>query len=711
MAIDSPHILEEGRTCWRIGHADRAAVLIDGAAYFGALRKALLKAQRSIFIVGWDIDSRVELRGEEPENGDEAPSTLKELLMYLARCRPDLQVYLLLWDYSVVYALEREPLPSVNLAWVTPPQIKVCLDDVLPLGACHHQKIVVIDDTVAFCGGLDLTIRRWDTSEHRPDHPLRRDPAGEPYDPFHDIQMCVDGEAALALAELVRQRWLDAACERALELDPIGDSWPEGLVPDFMDVDVAVARTLPPLDGGSGVREVEALYLAAIDRAQRFIYIENQFLTADTVADQLARRLNENTELEVLLVAPEDHESWLEAQSMKAGRVRFMRRLHEAGVSERVRLVHPAVAAGDGERPVMVHAKLMIVDDLLLRLGSANLNKRSMGMDTECDLAVEAANDKQRKSIADIRNRLLGEHIGVSASTVGGALENEGSFLEALDRLAGEQRRLRPIRDEGEHDESVSQRVAGLADPERPIEASKYVGDMFGGQPAGRVLGRIGGLILVGLVLIALALAWRFTPLSGLVDPDSLRPLLNALGTSRWTPLFVLGLFVFGGLIAFPVTVLIALTAIVFEPWWAPVYAGAGSLISAAVTYQIGAFTGRTFLRDIMGRRLNRINRILARKGILSVMAIRLVPIAPFTLINLVAGASHIRFHDYLLGTALGMAPGILIITALGHRFAQVLADPSGGEIVLLLLIVCLWLGISAGLQVVVSRIRATTGA
>ncbi|NQW11168.1 MAG: hypothetical protein HQ481_14985 [Alphaproteobacteria bacterium] len=339
MTADNLNILEAGRTCWRVCRSARAAVLIDGAAYFGALREALLNARRSVFIAGWDIDTRVELLGEEPEDTDGAPRKLGDLLTHLVRRRPDLEVHVLLWDYSVVYALEREPLPSINLDWATPKQIKVCLDDVLPLGACHHQKIVVIDGAVAFCGGLDLTVRRWDTAEHRPDHPRRRDPDGKPYDPFHDIQMCVDGEAALALAELVRQRWLDAACEHALEPGPIGDPWPEGLAPDFTDVDIAVARTVPALDGSPGVREVEALYLAAINHAQRLIYIENQFLTTDTVADRLARRLQQNRELEVLLVSPQDHEGWLEARSMKAGRIRFMRRLKEAGVSDRVRLV------------------------------------------------------------------------------------------------------------------------------------------------------------------------------------------------------------------------------------------------------------------------------------------------------------------------------------------------------------------------------------
>src|SRR3546814_20878923 len=86
----------------------------------------------------------------------------------------------------MLYALEREPLPAIRLDWATPAQISVCLDDVLPIGAAHHQKVVVVDDALAFCGGLDLTIRRWDTSDHALHNPERKDPRGESYRPFHD---------------------------------------------------------------------------------------------------------------------------------------------------------------------------------------------------------------------------------------------------------------------------------------------------------------------------------------------------------------------------------------------------------------------------------------------------------------------------------------------------------------------------------------------
>ncbi|HCX66575.1 MAG TPA: phospholipase, partial [Rhodobiaceae bacterium] len=106
------------------------------------------------------------------------------------------------------------------------------------------------------------------------------------------------------------------------------------------------------------------------------------------------------------------HESWLEQQTMLAGRIRFMNALRDAGVADRVRLLYPSVGEGKAEIDVMVHSKVMIVDDRLLRVGSANICNRSMGTDTECDLAIEAETDEEREGVLGALARLRGEHCG-----------------------------------------------------------------------------------------------------------------------------------------------------------------------------------------------------------------------------------------------------------------------------------------------------------
>jgi phosphatidylserine/phosphatidylglycerophosphate/cardiolipin synthase-like enzyme/uncharacterized membrane protein YdjX (TVP38/TMEM64 family) len=689
-----------GRNAWRVAHADRAALLIDGAPFFAAVRSALMQAQRSVFVIGWDLDSRTALAGaEDPHDG--WPETLRAFLTRLVEERPALTIHLLAWDYAVLYALEREPFPSLKLGWNTPPRVRFRLDNALPVGASHHQKIIVIDDALAFSGGLDLTIRRWDTSRHDFDDPHRVDPAGKPYRPFHDVQMVVDGAAAQALGELARERWARATGE-ASTIAPHGTPWPD-VVPDFTDVQAAIARTLPADRGQPEVREVETLFHDMIGMAERAIYIENQYLTCCAMAQALCRRLRERPQLEVLIVAPHTPDTWLESHTMRNGRIRFRRTIEQEGMGARVRLVYPQVRLNGNATHTMVHSKVMIVDDRLLRVGSANLNNRSMGTDTECDLTIEARHDADRAAIRDARARLLADHCGVPVAEAAHAIDAT-SLIAAAESLSGRGHSLQPIED-GEPDQGeFAEYVEGIADPERPLEGARVLAPLLG-----EVEPRHNSFIwlkLAGVVLafVALAIAWQFPPLSTLADPETIGTMLRALAAEPWAPLLVLGVYVIGGLIAFPVLLLIAATAAAFGPLAGLFYAAAGSLLSATVTYAIGTAIGRDALRAVIGPRLKRVQRRIVRGGVLTIAAIRLVPIAPFTVVNLVAGASEIRFSAFIGGTVLGMAPGLIVMSALGHQIMRIITGPSGLDVALLAVVVAVWLALAGGVQIAFAK-------
>lgn len=692
-------MFQPGRNAWRVEPADRAAMLIDAGAFFGAVREALLQAQRHVFIIGWDLDSRTRLVGDDCAANDGWPITLREFLIRLIRARPDLTVHLLAWDFAVLYALEREPFPSLKLGWNTPARLRFRLDNSLPLGASHHQKIIVVDDAVAFSGGLDLTIRRWDNSEHCAVHPSRVDPAGQPYRPFHDVQFVVDGEAARALGELARERWARASGEQ-IPLEPVGSPWPASVVPDFTGARIAIARTLPAHEERHEVREVETLFYDMIACAKEAIYIENQFLTCASIAKALARQLQAEPKLEAVIVAPHRHESWLESHVMRSGRIRFRRILHEAGVGDRVRLLHPEVCDGDHMTDVMVHSKVMIVDDRLLRIGSANLNNRSMGTDSECDLALEAHGENDRAIIRHIRARLIGDHCGVAAEAVSADLAAHGSLIRAAESLSGRGHRLRPIED-GEPDHGdLAEYIEGLADPERPIQSKELVSRLF----AERIPRRVPPLLKVGAIaaaFVGLTVAWQFPPLSEIARPDHVGPMLRALAQEQWAPLLVIGVYLAGGLIGFPVLLLIAATAATFGPATGLLYATAGSLASAIVTYAVGAALGRDSLRQLLGPRLKRVQRRIVSGGVLAISAIRLIPIAPFTVVNLVAGASEIRLGAYIAGTIIGMAPGLLVMSALGHQFVRILSEPKPIEFAMLVGVVLLWIAVAGSVQLI----------
>lgn len=683
------------------GRANRASLLLDGAGYFGALRSSLLKAQRSICLVGWDIDSRTPLRGEtSPQDG--APELLGEFLTYLVDRNEDLTVYILLWDFSVLYALEREPLPRLNLDWRTPSRVKVCLDRQLPFGCSNHEKLAVIDDSTAYCGGLDLTIRRWDKSAHRTRDALRKDPRGAPYGPYHDAQFLVDHEAARRLAKLVRERWRTASGYELDSIDVNSDAWPDGVEPDLRHVRIAIKRTRPEYDGESQLRQVEEAYLKAISCAERFIYIENQYLTAGHIATAIRRRLIEQPSLEVLIVSSLSPDGWLEEQTMGVGRARFMRQFTDEEIAERVAFVFPWT--GPEKEPIKVHAKLMITDDCILHIGSSNLNYRSMGVDRECDLHVEAESEKQRRSIENVRRRLMSHLTGVPAATIESREASGRSMLSIIDEDGSTEHGLSRIEDLRQQ-ELPTDVLVDLGDPERPIDPEKFMGNLFGARPTQSIWPQMIRLLAVTVLILTMLLVWNWSPLSQWATPEVLADWFGEIESNPLAGPICVAAFVLGSLVVFPVTVLIAMTAIALGSWQGLVWASAGAMLAAAVNYASGYMIPDAVLQRWSSSLTQRINERLQSGSIVAIALLRSAPIAPFTAINLVAGAVRVSFRSYMIGTALGMAPVVLALTLLGDRLRIALQDFSWTNGLLLSLAIGLWVGIAIGLQLLSNRL------
>lgn len=669
-------ILQAGRNCWRTARAGRVAFLVDGAAYFAAFRAAAAQAERSIFVVGWDVDSRTALAPGGA--GDALPDALGDFLDALARRRRGLHVHVLDWDFAMLYALDRELLPIYALGWRTHRRLHFHLDDRHPLGASHHQKLVVVDDAVAFVGGIDLAIRRWDTPEHRPGDPRRVDPGGGAYPPFHDVQAMVDGAVAAALGALARERWRRAtgrdpqAAPRASARDP----WPAAVPADLTDAEVAIARTEPAHAGRAAVAEVRQLYLDAIAAARRWIYLENQYFSAAAVGEALAARLAEPDGPEVVLVSRLRGGGWLEQNAMTVLRARLLARLRAADRHGRLRAYHPA-HAGLGDQCIDLHSKVMIVDDRIARVGSANLANRSMGLDTECDLAIEAAEPRVARAIAALRERLLGEHLGVAPERVAEALARTGSLVGAIEALRGNARSLEPLPEAPDPELDALVPDAAVLDPERPVDPEALVEEIVPPEARPRAGARIAAFVALVAGLVALAAAWRWGPLAGWLDRAALAQAGAAIRDSAAAPLWVLGAYVAASLSAVPLVLLVVATAVLFGPLAALGYALAGGFVGGALGFALGRALGRDVVRDLAGARVNALSRRLARRGLLAVIAVRIVPVAPFTIVNLVAGASHIRLRDFLLGTVLGMVPGTLAVAVFSDRLVAALHAPS----------------------------------
>lgn len=426
-----PTLFTPSRNCWRIEKADEFSILIDADDYFASIRASMMAAKRLIFFVGWDFDASITLG--HPNVDDGAPRGVGDFLLWLARRTPGLEIRILLWSPAPLASWARPANLPYLLRWKWNRQISVRLDGKHPLGSSHHQKMLVIDDAVAYCGGIDVTLDRWDTREHLDENPDRRRPNGKPYGPWHDISSRFTGPAARALGELCRHRWTRAGGK---DLAPIeAASAPEERASNvsFGSVNLAIARTSPAYQKELAVTEIEQLYLAMINAAQRVIYAESQYFASRAVAQAIARRLAEPDGPEFVLINPTTSDNWLGTIAMDTARARLFESLRRHDKYGRFRIYHPVTAKG---QPIYVHAKLMIVDDQYLRVGSSNINNRSMRFDQECDVALEAGGSEDLSvKITRFRNDLLAEHLGTTPEVVAQEVGESSSLITAIETL------------------------------------------------------------------------------------------------------------------------------------------------------------------------------------------------------------------------------------------------------------------------------------
>jgi phosphatidylserine/phosphatidylglycerophosphate/cardiolipin synthase-like enzyme/membrane protein DedA with SNARE-associated domain len=580
----------------------------------------------------------------------------------------DLRAYILAWDFSMIFALDREPFLYFKFGWRAHKRVHFHMDATHPVGASHHQKIVVIDDNLAFVGGIDITSGRWDTPDHIPDDPRRKNDDNKPYPPFHDTQMVVQGPVAAMLGDLFRKRWLRSKGEELAP--PPGDLarvWPTNIEPEVKDVRIGISRTHGQFKSASEVREVERLFLDSIAAAKELIYIENQYLTSMVITNALIERLKEERGPVIIIITPLHSTGWLEEITMTEIRSIMVNRLRAADEHRRLRILYP-YRTGLKNGGIKVHAKVEIIDDDFLRIGSSNISNRSMGLDTECDAALESGGRSEvRRAIRDFRHRLLGEHLGLEPQRLEEELKKAGSYAELIAKDFDNGRGLDtlPAKVTDTEDMSVPPPLR-LADPERPIDPEELVEQFMAGDSVSE---RGAGLLkffalICGLTI--LAGLWRWSPASQYLDAENLSNLFLSIRNSPAAPLAVVIIYIIGGIAFAPVSLIIGVVALVFSPWESFFYSTIGCLCAGLVTFSMGRFFGRERIQSLAGEKLNRISRRLASRGVLAVTALRLVPVAPFTVINIVMAASHVRLSHFMWGTALGMIPGVLAISLLG---------------------------------------------
>jgi phosphatidylserine/phosphatidylglycerophosphate/cardiolipin synthase-like enzyme len=608
---------------WR-GRADHAAFLVDAAAYYAAVVEVLPRARHSIFILGWDLHSRVQLRRDRraPERNLE----LAALLDAAVHANPHLDVYVLDWDFSVIYAAEREPVPLVRFDWRTHKRVRFAFDAELPLGASHHQKIVVVDDAVAFAGGLDLTAARWDTPEHRPWDPRRRTPEGRAYGPFHDVQALVSGPPARALGELARARWLRATGKHAKPAAaPAAGPWPAAVAAGLGDVPVALARTFAAYKEYPAVNEVAALHRDVIAGARRSLYIENEYFTSDATAELLAARLREPRGPEIVLVLPKEQTGWLEQNTMGALRARVIEALRAGDRHGRLRVYAPV----NGAVGVNLHAKVIVADDALVKIGSANLSNRSMRFDSECDLAfLSEGEPRLERAFAAFRTGLVCEHLGVAAC------DPAAPLIATIERLRGGRRTLEPLVAPAPGWIAASLPAERIIDPERPFVAQAWrgTGDEAVRRPWMAVSAAVAALLVFA------------------------RPARARSPVHRWAAAVAAGVQA-----AVPLLPGAALEAYLRPP----VRTAPAKYAAAVVGYALGRGLRREHARRLARRWSGRAMPWLETGSAGSAAGLLLVSGVPFGVAAVLAGAARVRVSRFALGLGASLAAAELLRYAL----------------------------------------------
>jgi phosphatidylserine/phosphatidylglycerophosphate/cardiolipin synthase-like enzyme len=473
-AAEQPRQVDPANTHWRIELATRAAVIIDADDYFNAAREAMLDARERIMLVGWDFDARIKLGDASDDAG---PETVGEFIYWLVERTPTLHVYLLRWDLGALKTLTRGSTFFTVLKWMRHPRIFTKLDGAHPPAASHHQKIVVIDDIFAFCGGIDMTGARWDTRAHLDADPGRVLPNGKPYEPWHDATTALQGPVAAALGDLCRTRWKRAGGRPMQPVTAAKPIWPKNTRVQFGDISVAIARSSPDMPDEQGIHEIEALYVDHIARAKKWIYAESQYFASRRIAEAMARRLEEDDGPEIIIINPLTAQGWLEPIAMDTARAHLFGALQAHDKHGRFKMFHPHTNSGE---PIYVHAKIMIIDDGILRIGSSNLNNRSMRLDTECDIVIDqcySGNAAQVDEIRRVRTSLLAEHLGSSEDAVERLVTSTGSLISTIEVMRKKTGKLRPYALPEVNDVAAWLAANEILDPEGPTEIFETIGN------------------------------------------------------------------------------------------------------------------------------------------------------------------------------------------------------------------------------------------
>jgi len=237
--------------------------------------------------------------------------------------------------------------------------------------------------------------------------------------------------------------------------------------------------------------------------------------------------------------------------------------------------------------------------------------------------------------------------------------------------------------------------------PRSAVTAERFVDEVFGLKRSRPVLTWAIRAVVAAAVVALLIVVWRLLSFDVVASVETG---IEALRGHPWRIPLVLLAFVVGGLVAFPILVLIGATIVALGPLQGFIWAAVGTMLAASESFAMGRLVGRRPLERFFGDRLLRFERELRGRGVITVALIRNVPVGPFTIVNMAVGASGIRFREFFAGTALAMIPGIAMFALVGDRLADVWRNPTPLRVTLVVGVIALWIGVVISVQRLVNR-------
>jgi phospholipase D1/2 len=476
------NLLKPGVNCMGIYEATATGLLIDACDYYSAFYHAASAARKYILLAGWQFDSDVRLlRGEEEQQARTEVRFLK-FLESLCETTPELKIYILAWDFSAVFSLEREWFQDVIFNWSTHVRLHFRFDNSHAAGATHHQKFVIVDGQLAFVGGMDICSSRWDDRYHQKENPERVDANSKQYGSYHDIQTYHTGPVVKELLDLFGKRWVESGAEQ-LNLPAADGGISLGSSQAFAlpTSRVAISRTYAETRGRPKIQEIRRLFIDAILSAENLIYLENQYFSSQAIYWALIARMTfpNRPKLQIILMLP-DRLPFTEELFLGLPQAKMLRSLQRIAEKTGHDLsVYSSALVDEGTRKMtFIHSKLLLVDDRFLTVGSANATNRSMALDTELNVSWEADPQQEQELVAAIRGvrcSLLAEHAGLYDQGEDARFEQFEQLTSQLDCLADdiEVRLCRyqpdPSLQESDLPEALEP-VARIVDPEQPVD-------------------------------------------------------------------------------------------------------------------------------------------------------------------------------------------------------------------------------------------------